>query len=304
MHYLIVRQTANKAPIWFHEGLSKYEETRWREGPSYLSETYQTLLARALTANRLIPFERMEPSLVKLENPEDVHLAYAQAASAIEFIIGKAGYKGLREVMARMSASATRGAGEALTGVLDMSFSRFEREWKEFLAAKGLKEKGGAGVRRYKIKEGRMNEETLDMEEIKTLVARNRAHLGDLLKERGRIGAAVVEYRRAMDEDKESIPIINRLSSALIQMDRHQEALEMLLRAKELSPEQPTIHTHLGQVFLKLGNFREAREAFQEVIEINPFNPDVHRDLSRVYEMLGDKESARREREAVQKLTR
>jgi tetratricopeptide (TPR) repeat protein len=304
MHYLIVRQTANKAPIWFHEGLSKYEETRWREGPSYLSDTYQTLLARALNANKLIPFERMEPSLVKLENPEDVHLAYAQAASAIEFIISKAGYQGLRQVMSRMYSGASRGAGEALSGVLDMSFPRFERAWKEYLAAKGLKEKGKAGIRRYKIKEGRMNEETLDMEEIKTLVARNRAHLGDLLKDRGRMGAAVAEYRRAMDEDKESIPIINRLSYALIQMDRHSEALEMLLRAKQLAPDQPTIYTHLGQVYLKLGNFREAGEAFQEVIGINPFNPEVHRDLSKVYEMLGDKESARREKEAVQKLTR
>ena len=34
MHYLIMKVTANKAPIWFHEGLSKYEETRWRSGPS------------------------------------------------------------------------------------------------------------------------------------------------------------------------------------------------------------------------------------------------------------------------------
>jgi hypothetical protein len=135
LHYLIVRQTANKAPIWFHEGLSKYEETRWREGPSYLSATYRNLLAKAQTANRLIPFEKMEPSLVKLENPEDVHLAYAQAASAIEFIIGKAGYAGLREVMSRMSASPTRGAGEALREVLKVGFTRFEQEWKEFLAA-------------------------------------------------------------------------------------------------------------------------------------------------------------------------
>ncbi len=32
MHYLIMKLTANKAPIWFHEGLAKYEETRWRNG--------------------------------------------------------------------------------------------------------------------------------------------------------------------------------------------------------------------------------------------------------------------------------
>ena len=303
MHYLIVRQTANKAPIWFHEGLSKYEETRWRDGPSYLSATYQNLLARALSADKLIPFEKMEPSLVRLENPEDVHLAYAQAASAIEFIIGRAGYEGLREVMNRMPSSPTRGAGEALRGVLNVGFTRFEREWKEFLTAKGLKEAGGAGVRRYKIKEGKANEETVDMEEIKSLVARNRAHLGDLLKERGRVGAAVVEYRRALDENRESIPIINRLASALILMDRHREALEMLLRARELSPDHPTVSTQLGQTYLKLEKFKEAKEAFQEVIEVNPFNPEVHRDLALAYEMLGDKESARKEREAFRKLT-
>ena len=51
MHYLIVKLTSNKAPIWFHEGLAKYEETRWRNGPSYLSPLYQTLLARALADN-------------------------------------------------------------------------------------------------------------------------------------------------------------------------------------------------------------------------------------------------------------
>ncbi len=43
MHYLIIKLTANKAPIWFHEGLAKYDETRWRNGSSYLSPLYETL---------------------------------------------------------------------------------------------------------------------------------------------------------------------------------------------------------------------------------------------------------------------
>ena len=87
MHYLIMKLTHNKAPIWFHEGFAKYEETRWRNGPSYLSPLYETLLSRAQAEGRLIRFERMEPSLVKLDTPEDVQLAYAQAASAIDFIV-------------------------------------------------------------------------------------------------------------------------------------------------------------------------------------------------------------------------
>ena len=94
-----------------------------------------------------------------------------------------------------------------------MSFPEFEESWKEFLAIQGLKEVEGVNVRRYKIKEGRADEERLDMEEIKSLVARNRAHLGDLLKERGRMEAAVLEYRRALAEARDSVPIMNRLSA-------------------------------------------------------------------------------------------
>ena len=120
MHYLIVKLTANKAPIWFHEGLAKYEETRWRSGPSYLSPLYQTLLARALADRKLIGFERMEPSLVKLETPEDVQLAYAQAASAIEFIIAKAGHEGLGKIMKRMAARHQKGASEPIKEVLGL----------------------------------------------------------------------------------------------------------------------------------------------------------------------------------------
>ena len=87
-----------------------------------------------------------------------------------------------------------------------MDFDEFEKSWKEFLASKGFKEMGGVNVRRYKIKEGKADEERLEMEEIKSLVARNRAHLGDLLKERGRMGAAVLEYRRALADTRTPCP--------------------------------------------------------------------------------------------------
>ena len=110
MHYLIVKMTANNAPIWFHEGLAKYEETRWRAGPSYLSPLYQTLLAQAQADQKLIAFAKMEPSLIHLETPEEVQLAYAQAASAIEFIINSAGYEGLKQVMERNRPDSRNGS--------------------------------------------------------------------------------------------------------------------------------------------------------------------------------------------------
>jgi tetratricopeptide (TPR) repeat protein len=304
MHYLIVKLTANKAPIWFHEGLAKYEETRWRNGPCYLSPLYQTLMARALADGKLIGFERMEPSLVKLETPEDVQLAYAQAASAIEFIIAKGGHKGLEEVMKRMAAQRERGAGESIKEVMGLSFNEFEAKWKEYLASKGLKEVGGVHVRHYKIKEGKADEERLDMSEIKSMVARNRAHLGDLLKERGRMEAAVLEYRRALAEIHDSVPIMNRLSNVLMSLGRDEEALEILKRAKELSPDHPSIYTDLGKIYLKLKDLKRAEEAFQASIQINPFDPEVHQGLATAFEMLGDPASGLKEKEIAKKLVR
>ena len=303
MHYLILKLTANKAPIWFHEGLAKYEESRWRSGPSYLSHLYESLLARALADQKLIAFEKMEPSVVTLETPEEVQLAYAQAASAIEFIIAKAGHEGLREIMKRMAANTDKGARESIRDVLGLEFEAFEARWKEFLAKKGFRETDGANVRRYKIKEGKADEERLEMEEIKSLVSRNRAHLGDLLKERGRVGAAVSEYRRALADAPNSVPIMTRLSSVLGDLDRNEEALRILKQAKELSPDHPTPHTHLGQIYLKLKDFKEAKNAFQESVQINPFNPDVHQGLARAYDMLGEKSSALKEREIARRVT-
>jgi len=304
MHYLIVKLTSNKAPIWFHEGLSKYEETRWRNGPSYLSLLYQTLLARALAERKLIGFDRMEPSLIRLETPEDVQLAYAQAASAIEFIIARAGHERLREIMNRMAGATTRGASEAIREVLGLQFSEFEEKSREYLASKELKTVDGVVLHRYKVKEGRVDEQRLDMEEIKSLVARNRAHLGDRLKERGRINAAVLEYRRAMAETRNSVPIMNRLSSALIDLGRDEEALDILNRVREISPDHPTPYTQLGQIYLKLKDFKKAKEAFEDSIQINPFNPEAHLGLANACEMLGDQSGATKEREIAKKLGR
>ena len=304
MHYLIMKLTSNKAPIWFHEGFAKYEETDWRSGPSYLSSLYQTLLARALADGRLIRFERMEPSLIKLDTPEDVQLAYAQGASAIEFIVAKAGHDGLTDIMTRMAKSGTKGASEPIKQVLGLSFEEFETGWRKHLASQQLQEVAGMNVRRYKIKEGKADEERVDMAEIKSMVARNKAHLGDLLKERGRMEAAVMEYRRALADTSDSVPVMNRLSDVLITMDRLDEALQLLKRARDLSPDHPTTHTTLGQTYLKLRDFKEARDSFLESIQISPFNPDVHQGLATAYEMLGDRASALKERERAKRLGR
>jgi tetratricopeptide (TPR) repeat protein len=183
-----------------------------------------------------------------------------------------------------------------------MSFDEFEEQWKGFLAAKKLKEVEGVNVRRLKIKEGIAQDERLELSEIKSLVARNRAHLGDRLKEAGRTEAAVVEYRRALAENKSAVPILNRLSDLLIRMDRDREALAILQQSGKTAPDHPVIFSQLGRIHLKLENFPAAREALRTAIEINPFSPEVHRNLAEACEKLGDLETAGRERAVAERI--
>ncbi|MEW6672296.1 MAG: tetratricopeptide repeat protein [Thermodesulfobacteriota bacterium] len=296
MHYLIMKMTANHAPIWFHEGLSKFEETRWRGGPDYLSPVNITLLAQAQSENKLIDFEKMEPSLIRLETPEEVQLAYAQAASAIEFIVFRAGHAGLKTVMDRMGQSRSKGAGEALKEVLGLTFSEFEQQWKAFLAAKALTPVPGVGIHRYKVREGEVEAERMDLKEIQSLVARNRAYLGDKLKEKGRTRAAVIEYQRALADTSDSVPVMNRLSDALIELGRDGEALAILNRILALSPDHPTPYVQLGRIYTKQKEFIKARAAFEDAIQINPFNPEVHAGLADIYARLGDQRRSEKER--------
>ena len=93
VHYLIVALSNNQAPIWLHEGMARFYETRWRKpappkdaAEDYLTPANQTLLVQALEKNQFVGFKNMEPSLIHLETPEQVQLAYAEAASAVDFI--------------------------------------------------------------------------------------------------------------------------------------------------------------------------------------------------------------------------
>jgi predicted Zn-dependent protease len=116
------------------------------------------------------------------------------------------------------------------------------------------------------------------------------------------VEAAALEYRRALADAGDSVPIMTRLSTLLIDLGRTQEALEILKRARDLSPDHPTVYTRLGQVHIKLKDFKSARENFEASIQINPFDPEVHQGLATASEMLGDSAAAHKEREIVKKM--
>ncbi len=308
LHYVIVALSNNKAPIWLHEGIARFYETRWRsedganQAPDYLTPSGQTLLARALKRDRLVPFEKMEPSLIYLETPQQVQLAYAEAASTIDFITHRKGPDGIRKLLSELRHEPTP---QAVETVMDVPFDKFETQWQEFLKAKELQEIEGSRVRKLKVKgKGKADEETVELKEIQSVVARNRTHLADRLWARGRTVAASAEYRRALKASPHSPIILNRLGRVLTDSKKYQKALPYLKQAQELDPDYVGTYVQLGRLYNAIQNYSSAKASLDEAIQINPYDPTIHRLLFQIHTALGETENANDAKANLQKLLR
>jgi tetratricopeptide (TPR) repeat protein len=308
LHYVIVGASDNKAPIWLHEGMARYYETLWRRNDKaqaaadYLSPANQTLLAQALARNRFVGFKKMEPSLIYLETPEQVQLAYAEAASAIDFLVHRKGDGAARELLAELKTRTTQ---EAIEKVIAKPYAAFETDWKDYLKAKQLQEVEGSHVRRFKVVEGQKeDEETVELKEIQSAVARNRTHLGDQMLIGGKMVAATEEYKRALQASPRSPIILGKLARVLIQQARYQEALPHLQKALEVDPDSVSAYVQLGRLHHANKEFAAAKNDLEEAIQINPFNPEIYRLLIDAYTALGDQQQAQRAKSNLEKLAR
>jgi tetratricopeptide (TPR) repeat protein len=297
VHYVIVKLSDDKAPIWIHEGVAKHEESRWRSAASlYLNPLNRTLLAEALQTGDFVTFDQMEPSLVRLETPQQVQLAYAEAASSVEFMLGRVGYPGLREIFLEMARSGTRGAKGPIEQVLGMSFPAFEDEWKQFLRAKQLTVVAGVQLPQYKVVEkGEGDAERQEQEALQSAAVERDLALGDLMRQRSRNDGAVYYYERARKGRPDAPFVLNKLSRALLAAQRIQEAVPHLLHALEVSPDYSSSHATLGDAYRMLGEMDRARQSYEQAIQINPFDPMPHHYLAELYRQAGDTDAAQRE---------
>jgi tetratricopeptide (TPR) repeat protein len=304
VHYVIVKLSDDKAPIWLHEGVAKHEEARWRSPSSlYLNPLNRTLLAEALRSDAFVTFEQMEPSLVRLETPQQVQLAYAEAAAAVEFLLGRVGYAGLRAIFAEMARSGTRGAKAPIERVLGMSFAAFETEWKQFLRAKNLTPVPGVQLPQFKVvDQGERDQERLEQEALQSAAAERDLALGDLLRQRGRLEGAVYYYERARRVRPDAPLVLNKLARALLLAQRPQDAVWHLRHALEVYPDYSTSHAALGDAYRLLGDAERARHHYEQAVQINPFDPLPHRALAELYAQRGDTEAAQREARIARRL--
>jgi tetratricopeptide (TPR) repeat protein len=303
-HYLIIKKTGHEVPVWLHEGLAKFEETRWRglRRPRGLTPVLASLLSEAAREDRLIPFAKMHPSLAKLDSQRDAALAYAECVTFVDYLARVSETE--RPLAALLDAVAEgRTTEEAIAVAAGRSFEALQREWLAELKADPPAAGPPLVFQPLRTVKGPNTVRPAELDPDLAAEARRFARLGDLLLEAGRHPAAIVEYRKAWDRAGAFSPGISlRLARALVGMTHYDEAARVAAELVEKYPEHVEAWKLAGLVLDRKGRTTDAIEAMHRANRINPFDPEIHLRLADLYRQIGNDEAARTEKDVAGRL--
>ncbi len=306
-HFVVSRATHDRVPIWLHEGLAKFQESRWRAEPGAdgLGRAHEHLLASALRKGRLITFEEMHPSMALLPSQEAAATAFAEVYSIVAWMQQKVGYEGVRAVMARIKDG--RSERRAIAEVMGMPWEKVERQWKRHLRGLGLRLdpalSGRGAAARIRFDKTENDDENVGVEQIAEEKARKLARLGGILRARGHLGGAAIEYEKARQAAPEDRFIASKLARTYLELEEPARAVEVagpLAADHEDAGPQAT----LGAAYLELGQPGKAIEHLIVAVRVSPFDPAVRCGLADAYAALGDEQRSVREKEACSLLRR
>ncbi len=112
-------------------------------------------------------------------------------------------------------------------------------------------------------------------------------NLGNLMREDGRLDAAIAHFQAALRVRPDLTKVHNNLANCLHQLKRPQEAIEHFRRALEIEPDYTEAHHNLGRVLRETGNQREALAHLLRAVQLDPDDPDVRNNLGMVLRDLG-----------------
>lgn len=314
VHLLVGEKSHNSVPVWLHEGLAKYNESRWRGAPGLaLEPSSELLLANAVKKNTLITFDQMHPSMAKLPSQKDTALAFAEVFSVMEFVEkdrkdaeGRRAINGLLEGLRdglSMDAALKRSMGTDLAGL--------QRDWSRYLARRPFKIVPGAEPRKLTfVKNARKGTQRVEEEEdeaavdeAQSRVGRQYVRLGNMLREKRRLRAASIEYEKAVERVGTRTPALhNRLAGVYLELGEVESARRVLTDILAAFPNDPQTHVLLGRISLRAKDWAGARLHYDQATWEAPFNPETHVALMKVAEETRDEAMIRRQRRAVELL--
>ncbi len=297
-HLVVSRMSHDAVPVWLQEGLARFEQTRWRKPPGLqLTSTEQALLTAALRKGRLITFDEMHPSMAKLPSQDAAALAYAEVYTLVSWMETKVGYKGIREALA--SQRDGKSARRAVSEVLGLSWSAVERAWHANLKV-GTPGPTAARVGKpIKFGKGGVDSENVGLEQVGTR-ARKHARLGGMLRARGSLEAAAIEYEKALASGPEPF-VAGKLARTLVELGRNDRAIELAQPLVAADDADAVAAVTLGIARSAKQEWALAIAAYEQALRVSPFDPTTRCGLAEAYGKTADPRAAR-ERAACDQL--
>jgi tetratricopeptide (TPR) repeat protein len=294
-HLVVSRVSHDSVPIWLQEGLARFEQTRWRRPPEVvLTATEQALLASALKGGRLVTFEQMHPSMAKLPSQEAAALAYAEVYTLVGWMQQKIGYKGIRDVLTAQRDG--KSAKYAVAETMHLPWPVVEKQWHAQLQV-GDHPDPRLGAKRTLIKfaKGGVDPDNVGLESTTNAKARKHARLGGILRARGMLEAAVVEYEKALASNAPHPEpfVAGKLARTLVELGRYDRAIELATPLAAADDHDAVAAVTLGIARGAKQEWPEAIAAYEQALRVSPFNPRTRCGLSEAYAKVGDHRAAR-----------
>ncbi len=288
VHMVISKKTRNRTPIWIHEGIAKFQESRWKLKPGLVLDKYsENILATAHQKKHYISFEAMSPSLAKLPSQEDASLAYAQVATLMDWAYSKWGY----EIINKLLDNITKYNNDkkAVLQTFGFDINKLLEEWKKHVSQKGYKTYQGLMDKPilFKTADSQEDYKFAEVDLFKNRDMKKWIRLGNMLYEVNRYKAAQVEYEKAIKYKKNEYPYLeNKLASLYIINKEYQKAINILTPTLSMFTNYIDSYMNLGEAYFNLKDYNNAKLMYETAIEINPFLKDIYIRLIDIYDNL------------------
>lgn len=273
VHLAIARLTNNNAAVWLQEGLAKHLEARWRQPqPTELAPSQRDLVAQALRKRALLPWSKMHPSLAKLPSQRATALAFAQAQLALRLIVKRGGNGALRAILRQVAT----GKDEWQAISKSLRLPQFDKAFRHFLSRLRLKSAPQLVPTQLQFANKKHSKEQRILA-VKARRARRFFRIADMLRSRGYLGAAIVEYRKAHEISAGHDPLIaSALTQSYLDTAQAVEAARTISAVADLYPHLAGPQVLLGLSLAGTPSERSSAAApLRRAFAINPFDPRI-----------------------------
>lgn len=117
--------------------------------------------------------------------------------------------------------------------------------------------------------------------------------LAEIYEKEGGMRKAIDEYVQVIDINKKDYDSYYKIANLLNDLDKKDEAAEMLSSLLSKKPEYIQASLLLGDILIDKGDYKEALNIYNESIKFDPTNFELNYSLGIVYTMLNDFQNAR-----------